>query len=123
MKTITTGRGKYPFVEHTFEIVERMPKGFFVWNIGSNMGVNDYIPICEKARPNDPVCYDINPNTLKTIHLSPDDVQKLREAASYSVCDLKTAEKALKSNQCGYWSDRKRKAAENTIDIFKRISE
>lgn len=123
MKTITTGSGKYPFVKHTFEIVERIPKGFFIWNIGANMGIDDYIPICESTCPNDPECYNINPSTLKAIRLNPEDVQKLRGAASVGVRDLKTAEKALKSRRRGYWNDHKRKAAENTIDIFKRISE
>ena len=30
-----------------FEIVEKIPKNYFVWNIGENMGTDEYIPICE----------------------------------------------------------------------------
>lgn len=29
-----------------FEIVEKIPACFFVWNIGENMGTDEYIPIC-----------------------------------------------------------------------------
>ena len=30
-----------------FEIVEKIPVGFFIWNIGENMGTHEYIPVCE----------------------------------------------------------------------------
>lgn len=30
-----------------FEIVEKIPVRFFVWNIGENMGTHEYIPVCE----------------------------------------------------------------------------
>lgn len=118
METITTGT----FYPHTFEIVEKIPNGFFIWNIGENMERDDYIPLCEKTRPNDPECYDVNVNTLKAIRLDPSDVQKLRNAAHNSVVDLKTAEGALKSHRRGYWSDCKRKSAAETIEIFKKIT-
>lgn len=47
METITTGT----FYPHTFEIVEKIPSGFFIWNIGENMKRDDYIPLCEKNAP------------------------------------------------------------------------
>lgn len=67
--------------------------------------------------------FDINLDTLKAIRLKPEEVQILRKAAGIGVNNLKTAERALKSKRRGYWSDRKRKAAEMTIDIFRKISE
>ena len=67
--------------------------------------------------------FEINPETLKAIRLNPEDVQILRKAAGVGVNSLKTAEKALRSKRRGYWSNRKRKAAEMTIDIFRKISE
>ena len=30
-----------------FEIVDKIPTGFFVWNIGDNMGHDEYIPVCQ----------------------------------------------------------------------------
>ena len=34
-----------------FEIVEKIPVRFFVWNIGENMGTHEYIPVCEDLHP------------------------------------------------------------------------
>ena len=105
-----------------FKIVEKIPAGFFVWNIGENMGSDEYIPICEDLHPEDKDNYEINQNTVKAIKLSIEEVKALREAATVGVNSKATAEKALKSKRRGYWSDRKRAEAEKTIDIFKRIT-
>lgn len=105
-----------------FEIVERIPANFFVWNIGENMGTHDYIPLCEDLHPEDKENYEINPATLKAIRVTPEEWEKLNDAASVGVNSLQTATKALKSKRRGYWSDRKRAAAELTIDIFMKIS-
>ena len=105
-----------------FEIVEKIPSGFFVWNIGENMGTDEYIPICEDLHPDDKDNYEINTSTLKAIRLSREDVEVLREAAHIGIVSKKTAEKALKSKRRGYWSDRKREQATKTIDIFNNIT-
>lgn len=119
-RTITTKNtwGK----ESTYEVVKKIPFGFFVWNIGENMGTHEYIIIAEDLHPEDKDDYSINTETVKAVPISPDEWEKLDKAANVGVNNLKTAEKALKSKRRGYWSDRKRKAAEMTIDIFKRIS-
>lgn len=105
-----------------FEIVGRIPANFFVWNIGENMGTHEYIPICEDLHPEDKENYEINPVTLKAVKVTPEEWKKLSDAASVGVNSLQTAAKALKSKRRGYWSDRKRAAAELTIDIFMKIS-
>lgn len=105
-----------------FEIVEKIPAGFFVWNIGENMGTDEYIPICEDLHPEDKDNYEINASTLKAIRLSREEVETLREAAHVGIVSKETAEKALKSKRRGYWSDRKRAEAEKTIDVFKKIT-
>lgn len=105
-----------------FEIVRRIPANFFVWNIGENMGTHDYIPLCEDLHPEDKENSEINPATLKAVKVTPEEWKKLSDAASVGVNSLQTAAKALKSKRRGYWSDRKRAAAELTIDIFMKIS-
>lgn len=105
-----------------FEIVEKIPAGFFVWNIGENMGTDEYIPICEDLHPEEKDNYEINTSTLKAIRLSREEVETLREAAHIGIVSKKTAEKALKSKRRGYWSDRKREQATKTIDIFNKIT-
>lgn len=105
-----------------FEIVEKIPAGFFVWNIGENMGSNEYIPLAQDLHPENKDCYEINPNTLKALKLQPEEVKALRQAAGWGVNSKTTAEKALKSKRTGYNADRKRKAATATIEIFNRIT-
>lgn len=107
----------------TFEIVEKIPTGFFVWGIGENMGTHEYIPVCQDLYPDDKENFDINLATLKAVKVAPDEWEKLNKAASWGVGNLKQAEKALKSKRRGYISDKKRAAAELTIDIFRRICE
>ena len=108
---------------HVFEIDEKIPAGFFIWNIGENMGTHEYIPLCEDLHPENKDDYSINPETLKAVKVSPDEWEKLNKAASVGVGNLKAAEKALKNKRRGYWSDRKRAAAELAISIFCRICE
>lgn len=115
----TTAIGK----TDVFEIVTKIPKGFFVWNIGENMGTHEYIPVCEDLHPEDKGNYEINTATLKAIRVTPEEWKKLNKAASWGIGNLKQAEKVLKSNRHGYTSDRKRAAAELTIEIFHRICE
>lgn len=106
-----------------FEIVEKIPVGFFVWNIGENMGTHEYIPVCENLHQENKNDYSINPATLKAVKVAPDEWEKLDRAASWGVGNLKQAEKALKSKRKGYTADKKRAAAELTIEIFRRICE
>ena len=109
--------------QDVFEIVDKIPLGFYIWNIGENMGSDEWIPLAQDLKPGDKENFEINPDTLKAIRLKPEEAQILRKAAAVGVNNIKTAEKALKSKRRGYWSDRKRKAAEMTIDIFREISE
>ena len=119
-KTITT---KDTFEKsRSYEVVEKIPAGFFVWNIGDNMGLDEYIPICRDLHPEDKENFEIDTTSLKAIKLPIDEVKALREAADCGVNSKKTAEKALRSKRKGYWSDRKRKAANATIEIFNKIT-
>lgn len=105
-----------------FEIVEKIPANYFVWNIGENMGSDEYIPLCRDLKPNDKDDYTIDATTLKAIRLSIEEVKALREAAHAGIVSKAAAEKALKSKRKGYWSDRKRVQAEKTIEIFNKIT-
>ena len=105
-----------------FEIVEKIPENYVIWNIGENMGTDCYIPICQMLHPENKEDFSINRDTLKAVQVTPEEFKKLQKAASYGVSNLKAAEKALKNKRRGYMSDRKRALATLTIDIFKRIT-
>lgn len=104
-----------------FEIVEKIPTNFFIWNIGENMGTHNYIPLCEYLYPENEDDRSINAATLKAIKVTPNEWEALNNAAAWGVGNLKQAEKALKSKRHGYISDRKRATAELTLEIFRRI--
>ena len=103
---------------HTYEVVEKIPAGFFVWNIGRNAPAG-YIPIAELA---DGETHTINPDTLKAIKLNDDEITKLDNAASYGITTLKEAQKAIASKRSGRMADRKRALALAAIAVFERIS-
>lgn len=105
-----------------FEIVEKIPRNFFIWNIGENMGHPEYIPLCIDMYPEDRDNYEINTRTLKAIKLPAEEVKLLRAAAHWGITSKTEAEKALKSKRKGGVSDKKRYHAEKTIDIFNRIT-
>lgn len=86
------------------------------------MGLDEYIPICKDLHPEDKENFEIDTTSLKAIKLPIDEVKALREATACGVNSKKTAEKALRSKRKGYWSDRKRKAANATIEIFNKIT-
>ena len=44
--------------EKTYEIVSKIPYNFIVWNIGENMGHDEYIPLCQLLNASD---FNINP--------------------------------------------------------------
>lgn len=106
-----------------FEIVEKIPSNYLVWNIGENMGTDCYIPICQMLHPENKEDFSINRDTLKAVQVTSEEYKVLQKAASYGVNSLKTAEKALGSKRHGYMSDKKRGLAALTIDIFKRLTE
>lgn len=106
-----------------YKIVEKIPFNFYVWNIGKNMGSNEYIPLCQDLYPGIKGNYSINPDTLRAIKLPKEEVELLREAAGWGVVSLKEAEKALKSKRHSYIAEKRRESARKTIDIFERITE
>lgn len=106
-----------------FKIFEKIPSGFYVWNIGENMGSDEYIPLCQDLHPEIKDDYSINRGTLKAIKLPKEEVELLREAASWGVNSLETARRALKRRRRGCITEKKRENSRKTIDIFERITE
>lgn len=100
-----------------FEIVEKIPENYVVWNIGENMGTDKYIPICQLKTK-----YDVDLFSLKAVPVTSEEYKKLQNASSWGVSSLENAEKALKSKRRGYISDKKRALAASTIEIFRKIS-
>lgn len=116
----------------SYEIVEKIPAGFFVWNIGENMGTDEYIPLCEYLHHEDKDDYSINVETLKAIKLKTESIKILREAAQWGGLDcLKDTVKTLKrinnkiakGKQLTSYEKIKKPLAEKVLPIFEQITE
>jgi hypothetical protein len=87
MEKITAGK-------HTFEIVESVPVGYEIWNIGADT-VKGYLPLCQgnyKGNEN-----WVNPYTLKAIKC--EDAEIIMAAAGYGIKTAKKAEKYIAKNE------------------------
>lgn len=84
------------FNTHRFEIVEKVPKAYEVWNIGDNMMSPDYIPFARGIGN-----YHIDANSLVAIKLPKEDVQVLRKVATRNTTNLPKIRSRLSHPQRG----------------------
>lgn len=112
----------------SYEIVEKIPDGFSIWNIGDNMGRDDYIPLCEPDHENPikavGICevYSVNRRTLKAIKLVPDEVKILRKASSLGAGNLNEARNFAKLFTRSHIATDIQEIIEKAISIFERIT-
>jgi len=97
METITHESPLHP--THTFEVVESVPNGYFIWNIGSNM-VDGYLPLCRlSAYQPFPGGRAIETDTLKAIKT--DGAQIILSAVGYGPNTVKEMESHIKKHSAG----------------------
>lgn len=113
MKYITE---KTLFNTHKFEIVEKIPADYFVWNIGKLEQNKGYIPIAE-AIPCDK--FSVNIDTLKAIKIKDDKTHSLlMRGASYGVGSLSKCKEILGRKNAKY-----KELAEQLLNIFEELTE
>ena len=102
----------------TFEVVEKIPTGYVVWNIGDNM-IDGYLPLTELEGDY------IIPETLKAIKIDDaNELKLLRNACHYGVHDLKSCKRKMnRKNPKGYIAKKGKALAEATIKSFERLTE
>ena len=84
-------------VSHTFELVDRVPLGYSIWNIGKNMA-DGYLPFCRLAAVQPfPGGRDIEVNTLKAIKC--EGAQVILEAAGWGPETPEQMERYIKKNE------------------------
>ena len=108
----TIQEGKY-----TFEIVDKIPQGFQIWNISP---IEGYIPICETLSPSS---FQIDDKKLKCIKVDNIKRDKLRRAASCGIKTLKDCEQALNTKRTSQNAIYRKELAKVVIEIFREISE
>ena len=104
------------FPKHCYKIVDRAPRDFIVWNIGDNLGNDEFIPFCQKI----PNSYSINPNTLKAVKLPAEDVQVLRKVAGRGNTNIKNIAKRINRHSK---QDYPRELLERAAAILETITE
>lgn len=92
-----TVNGPIPSVSHTFELVESVPPGYLIWNIGKNMA-DGYLPLCRlcAAQPFQGG-RNIEGDTLKAVKC--EGAQVILEAAGYGPETLDGMERYIERNK------------------------
>lgn len=115
MKTIISG-------EYTFEIVENIPRNYFIWNIGKNM-IDGYLPLCRLAgrQPFEGGrCIDVE--SLRAIKI--DEAQIILAAIGGGQCTIESMEKYIKcykNAKCGTYSYAQVQRMKKALPIMKKI--
>lgn len=107
----------------SYEVVERIPRGFFVWNIGENVGAPDLIPLCEWMYPGNKEDFTIRESTAKVIRMDPEKVQILRKAAGYGVSSAKEARRTISRTPRTKYAKTKRELALKALVILEPITD
>lgn len=100
---------------YIFEVVEKIPSGFEIWNI-SEIGGGEYIPICQTVNHN------TNTETLKAIKLSKEDVSVLQKAASSGIKTISKAKRTLSRTAKTAYAKENQRRAEKALPILERIT-
>lgn len=102
---------------YIFEVVDKIPAGFEVWNI-PEIANGEYIPICETIKGT----YSIRVDTLKAVKLDKNEVAILHAAASAGVKTIKSAKSTLARTAKSGIMKRKQAFAEKALPILARIT-
>lgn len=115
IKTITSGK-------NTFELVDYVPHGYQIWNIGKNM-IDGYLPLC-RLSPHQPFPggRNIEVDTLKAIKV--DGAQTILAVTTGGQGTIDEMEKYLnqyKNAKPGTWSYSQVERIKKALPIMKQI--
>ena len=102
---------------HTFEIVDSVPSGYEIWNIGKNM-IDGYLPLCRVI----PETFSIEPETLKAIKI--DGAQKILAAIGGGQNTIESMEmyiKRYRNAKPGTWSYLQVERMKEALPIMRQI--
>ena len=112
MNTISFDNG-YGTV-YTFEIVDRIPEGYEIWNISDDK-IKGYLPLCQ-CYPN---TYHIIPETLKAIKMPEEDIKFLhKHSVRYGWSSAERIRKAINRVK----DESRRRNAEHALELLEKFS-
>ena len=118
---IEVGERFYP--SHTFQLVDFVPYGYEIWNIGSQHMAEGYLPLCRlSTHQHFPGGRDVEIETLKAIRI--DGADKILDAiggGQNTVEKMEAYVKRYRNSKPGTWSYAQRKRMIEALPIMKQI--
>lgn len=103
----------YNINQHTFEIINKIPLNYLIWNIGENMGNDELLPLCQVVNK-----YNVVTDTLKAIKMNKTEVLTLcKNSMRYGLGNAKACERMLLRKNA---SNERKNAAKQSLEIFKK---
>ena len=97
-----------------FEVVDKIPSGYEIWNIPEMKGYEEYLPLCEVFEGT----RNVNLDTLKAIKVGSSDANVVRKASMQGFNNLKSTQRYL-NNPRNY---KKAEIAKRVLSIYEKIS-
>lgn len=108
--------------ELTFEVVDSVPSGYMIWNIGHHM-VDGYLPLCRLSRCQPfPGGGNIETDTLKAIRI--EGAQTILSAVGGDLDTIEKMEQFLRSNRKakpGSWEKAQIERIKRALPIMRQI--
>lgn len=100
---------------YSFEIVDRIPQHYSVWNIHGIPGHPDLLPLCFCP----PGSYEIIPELLRAVRMDPEDCRMLLKASAIGADNLSSAHRLISRKRLSA-ADRSR--IEKAIPILEKYT-
>jgi hypothetical protein len=101
-------------VEYDFRVVDKIPSGYSVWNIGQIEGYPEYCPLC--------ICrngHEVIVEALLAVKMDPDEAKILLRSAGAGGTSLNEARKMIAREKLDRWS---RNRIEPAIKVFEKYT-
>lgn len=82
---------KMVFGGNEYTVVDKVPNGYIIWNIGRHMGTPDYVPFVQLLSNT----YSVIGDTMLAVKLPREEVKLLRDVAGRGNTDLNTMRKRI----------------------------
>lgn len=83
------------FGNYEYRVVNKVPRNYTVWNIGSHIGTDEYIPFCRVI----PHTFSIDDNSLLAVKLPKEEVEILRKVAGRGDTYLSVMQKRINKHR------------------------
>ena len=103
--------------EHVFQLVDSVPLGYEIWNIGKNM-VPGYLPLCRMT----PGTYSVEVETLKAIRI--DGAERILAAiggGQNTIAKMERYVKRYKNSPAGSWPNLQVERMQRALPIMKQL--